>query len=232
MDNFLTRTARSLLHRAPLVPRSRVDKWSAKTLARLGDPKTVVDVGVGPGTPELYEAFPQALHVLVEPLNEFAEDLERISETYRTIIVDKAVGARPSTTDMHVPLKFPTHSSFYARTPLTSQVGTQETRKIYITTLNELMGEQDWPPPYGIKIDTEGFELEVVRGASEVLRSTNFLIAEVSIAERFEGSYRFAEFVSAMHDHHFGLHDIIRTVRRIDRNGGVQFMDCVFLPYR
>jgi hypothetical protein len=33
-------------------------------------PATVIDVGVGPGTPELYAAFPGVRLVLVEPLEE------------------------------------------------------------------------------------------------------------------------------------------------------------------
>src|SRR5262245_52875429 len=34
-------------------------------------PRTVIDVGVARGTDDLYEAFPDAKHLLIEPLGEF-----------------------------------------------------------------------------------------------------------------------------------------------------------------
>lgn len=44
-------------------------------------------------------------------------------------------------------------------------------------------------PPFGLKVDTGGADPDVVEGAHEFLRETEFVIAEVSIAERFEGGY-------------------------------------------
>src|SRR4051812_47949555 len=44
-------------------------------------PATVIDVGVGIGTFALYEAFPEATHVLVEPLSEFKDDIARIQKS-------------------------------------------------------------------------------------------------------------------------------------------------------
>ncbi len=42
------------------------------------EPKTVFDVGAGIGTFELYETFPEARHVLIDPLEENRPFLERI----------------------------------------------------------------------------------------------------------------------------------------------------------
>jgi hypothetical protein len=47
-----------------------------------------------------------------------------------------------------------------------------------------------------LKIDAEGSQLEVIRGATETLSQTSFIIAEVSVSPRFPGSYRFAEFLA------------------------------------
>ena len=49
-------------------------------VSRLGfRPQTVIDVGVADGTFELYRAFPNAKHLLIEPLEEFKPALERIT---------------------------------------------------------------------------------------------------------------------------------------------------------
>ena len=43
-------------------------------------PPRVIDVGAGAGTPALYEAFPDAHHVLIEPLVEFETALQALVE--------------------------------------------------------------------------------------------------------------------------------------------------------
>ncbi len=45
--------------------------WTAAFLARLGPAATIIDIGVWKGTPELYAAFPEAYHVLIEPMKEY-----------------------------------------------------------------------------------------------------------------------------------------------------------------
>ena len=46
-------------------------------------PGTVFDVGAAAGTPQLYEAFPEARHFLVEPLEEFRARLETVAAGLR-----------------------------------------------------------------------------------------------------------------------------------------------------
>src|SRR5947199_5134856 len=53
----------------------------------------VFDVGVGWGTPELYEAFPQARHILVEPLVEYEPAIQQILDRYDADWVRAAAGA-------------------------------------------------------------------------------------------------------------------------------------------
>ena len=46
-------------------------------------PRTVVDVGADRGTPQLYDAFPEAYHFLVEPLTEYESNLRKALEPYQ-----------------------------------------------------------------------------------------------------------------------------------------------------
>ena len=58
----------------------------------------------------------------------------------------------------------------------------------------------------GIKIDTEGYELNVIRGSTETLKSVEFVLAEVRHNhESFHGAYKLHEFVSEMHHNGFVL---------------------------
>ncbi len=71
-------------------------------------------------------------------------------------------------------------------------------------------------------------ELEVIRGAKQTLKETAFVIAETSVQERFDGSYRFFEFVSEMESLGFKIGNILTA--HPDRNGIVRFMDILYLP--
>ena len=57
--------------------------------------------------------------------------------------------------------------------------------------------------PLGIKIDTEGHELDVIAGAPETLARCDFAVLEISMQKRFEGGYRFSEAIAAMAAHGF-----------------------------
>jgi FkbM family methyltransferase len=171
-------------------------------------PRTIVDVGAGRGTPRLYEAFPEAYHFLIEPLSEYEPDLRKALEPYRGEYIFAAVGATNTRAFINVEPR-PMMSSFLARTARTSTGKQIEKREVAVKTLDMLMEEYGFEPPFGLKIDTEGFEDQVIRGATNFLRRTQFVIAEVSVAERFVDSYTFAEFTELMDENDFFLWDVL-----------------------
>ncbi|MCY3763204.1 MAG: FkbM family methyltransferase [Gemmatimonadetes bacterium] len=202
--------------------------FRAPYLARICRPATVFDVGVGRGTDELYRAFPEARVLLIEPLAEYRQALERISRKYDCRIIDKAVGSRCGQAEIAVDTGDPHKSSFGRRTGPGAPGGSLASRTVEMTTLDRILREHpDLEPPFLLKIDTEGHELEVVEGADELLRRTEVVIAEVSVAERFEEGYRFEEFVAAMGARGFRVFDFLR-VRYLKKAPGTRFADIVF----
>lgn len=203
-------------------------RWTPAHLAELVAARTVVDVGVAFGTRELYRAFPAARFLLVEPLRDYAEYLEKIAAQYRCDIVYKALGKREEVCEMHVDPRILTRSSLYARTELTNTGSPLELRKIEMTTLDSLLDVYgDLEGPILLKIDTEGHELAVVEGGSDFLRRVDVVVAEVSVAPRFEGAYGFSEFVAAMDRHGFEVCDFLR-LSYMRRSAGTQFADIAF----
>jgi hypothetical protein len=71
------------------------------------------------------------------------------------------------------------------------------------------MGERAWSGPFGLKVDAEGYEHVVVEGASQLLTQTEFVIAETSVSDRFEGGARVDEFIALMRDHGFAVADLL-----------------------
>lgn len=206
-------------------------EWTPGRLRALagGAPRTVVDVGVGAGTPALYAAFPDAYHVLVEPLAEREEVLRGVLEEVRGEYHLVALGGREEERLLHVEPRRAGRSSFARRTALTATGDPLEGRPVRVTTLDALLEERGFSPPFVLKVDTEGWELEVLAGAARFLGDTALVVAEVSVARRFEGGYRFADFVAAMDRAGFGLVDILEVVRDA-ASGDPRFVDAAFRP--
>lgn len=176
------------------------------TLSRTCQPQTVFDVGVGYGTYPLYEAFPNARFVLVEPLRNYENTIKKITEKYKCDVFYKAVSDTAGVREMTIDTRDMEKSSFDDRTPLTSTRNKLEKLEVEVTTLDTIFRECiDVKQPILLKIDTEGHELKALRGATSLLRVTDTVIAEVSIARRFEDSYKFEDLILFMKDNGFSL---------------------------
>lgn len=114
-------------------------------------------------------------------------------------------------------------STVLTRTPLTA--GRIETT--YEIELDVLDNVLDAYPHGGIglKIDTEGYEMEVMKGVTRHLSRIEFVLAEVSVKNRFENSYSFAEFVSFMDTKGLRFYNIANPSSPKAPN----YFDCVFL---
>ena len=73
-------------------------------------------------------------------------------------------------------------------------------------TLDSLLKDVSNLGKLGIKIDTEGYELEVILGAKETLKKSKFVIAEVRHNhESYEGCYKLHDFIEAMRKNDYQL---------------------------
>jgi len=203
--------------------------WDASYLKRLGpNLSTIFDIGVGAkGTPELYEAFSEAFFVLIDPLEEFEPTMKAILETYNGYYVKTALGSRKETLTMNINPDFTERSSLYTYADLDVNPQYMTQRKIPVTTLDILATEHNFQGPFGIKIDTEGHEYHIIEGAQQVLKNTEFVIAEVSVADnRYEQGYFFEDFIALMRQNGFRVCDILDIGRASSSH--VAFLDLVF----
>jgi FkbM family methyltransferase len=205
---------------------TRISGWRPENLAKPEfSPATVVDVGAGNGTPTLYEAFPTAHHALIEPLQEWEENLQKWVTHHGGEYLPIAVGDSKGTVTIHVDPDFPWISSILEARWMPPRPALD--RQIEMTTLDELLEERKWQAPLGLKIDTEGFEDRVIRGATKFLSKTQFVIVEVNVEKRFEDSYSFADFIGLMDSHDFALCDILDGSKP-SPTGTVAYVDALF----
>ena len=108
--------------------------------------------------------------------------------------------------------------------PLT---GTIASETIPVRRLDDLM-QPEWLGPYALKIDTQGFELEVLRGASAVLAQTAVLTVELSLAHLYSGGARVADVFALLEGQGFRAIAITEGFSDIVRNEMLQ-VDAIFV---
>lgn len=180
--------------------------FNSSYLTQICKPRTVIDVGVGYGTPALYEAFPDAYFILFEPLREYASSIKKLAGIYDCEVHFKAVADIEGELDIFIDTADFQHSSLSERSSLTHSGNSLSRRTIEVTTLDSVLRKTPhMKSPLLLKIDTEGYELAVLKGAESMLKVVDTVIAEVSISKRFEISYEFFEIVSFLNKNGFYL---------------------------
>ncbi len=206
--------------------------WRPELLSQLASPATVIDVGVGEGTPRLYEAFPNARYLLVEPLHEFLPCLEGILEKHEGTYYLGAAGEKEATATICVeqdPTQGKEKSSFHRRLGFSKAGNRLEEREVPVTPLDRLVEELGLQAPFVIKVDTEGHELSVLKGAKQTLLQTDLIIAETCVAKRFDESYSFTEYVNFMGNMGFTFYGIVGA-SVVPKTQQIVYLDSLFIP--
>jgi FkbM family methyltransferase len=138
---------------------------------------TVLDVGVQRATPELLAAFPDHMHLLFEPVAEYAADIERAYAATPHRLIGAAVADR----DGSIGLK--TRSIVTGEAITHSTISTEGDRQVPIVSLDGFLAANPHPGPYLLKIDIDGEELKVLAGARATLAQCSVVIIEVYLRE-------------------------------------------------
>ncbi|MFC6098045.1 FkbM family methyltransferase [Flavobacterium qiangtangense] len=155
-------------------------------LKKIGfEPKHIVDVGANRGTwtRKTMCFFPDAYYTLVEPQKELSNYFKDLLSKPTVIFYPVGAGSKSET------LKF----TFADRDDSSSFVYNQEDvikrgfvqKDIAIKPLNEILQENaEWPVPDIIKIDAEGLDIDVLKGASNYFGKTEIFMVEAAVFEK------------------------------------------------
>lgn len=208
-------------------------------LNRMGfKPATVLDVGVGTGTPWLYSGFPTARFELFEPVDDFVPNLRRICEQLNARYHVCALGAVAGEADIEVNPDVPTGSTLAGRVPGLSLIKNSQAeqksqrRRVKVRRLDEF---GPFPGPILLKLDVEGYESEVLKGAEITLAQTEVVISEVGVTQRHMNEMSFGRFMAFMETLGFSLVDF-PELTALGRDRPLAYVDAAFVktdgPFR
>ena len=175
-------------------------------IEKLPDIDTLIDVGVGQeGTPELYNRFPKAKLILIDPIQE-AENYAKEQLSHRDYTFFKyGLGEEEETKILYVEEEIG-RSTMLNVTSLNYESEPVKKIKVEVKTLDSILKKGINYGKIGLKIDTEGYELKIIKGAKKVLKDTHFVIAEVRHNhESFNKQYKLHEFIYEMNKNDFIL---------------------------
>ena len=175
-------------------------------IERLPDIDTLIDVGVGQeGTPELYNRFPKAKLILIDPIQE-AENYAKEELSQRDYKFFKyGLGEKEESKLLYVEEEIG-RSTMLNVTSLNYESEPVREIKVEVKTLDSILKKIMDHGKIGLKIDTEGYELKIIKGAKNTLKETHFVIAEVRHNhESFSNQYKLHQFIDEMHKNDFIL---------------------------
>jgi len=190
-------------------------------------PASIIDVGFATGTTGLHDVWDDVRRLIIEPVAEAEPTMIRFCQehpgaSYEVAAASDAPGQRAMAVRPAI-----SNSSFHVKL----KGDHCEARMIPLVTLDELVVKHDLPGPYLLKMDVEGHELHVLRGALETcLPRTEMVIAEVGtwLDARPKGRASMMDVFRFMEDHGFSFYDIIEPAYR-PLDGALYMFEAVFV---
>ncbi|GAA0621828.1 hypothetical protein GCM10009547_25740 [Sporichthya brevicatena] len=146
-------------------------------------PENILDIGanVGQSTRAFRRRFPRSNIYCVEPVRSTFEELYKNTRRLpRVWQLQAAVGAQPGVARMECPPEASDRARILATASgAGANVATEE---VEVTTVDLLCDRWQLSDVGLLKIDTEGFDLEVLRGATDVLRRQRVDLVEAEVA--------------------------------------------------
>ena len=185
-------TNRSLVHELPRFAPHR--RWLQNA-----EIHTIIDVGgyIGSFAYAMRSILPEVQIYSFEPLDENYQALvKNLSPFGNFQAFQTALGERSGTVDFFKN-DFTASSSVLEMADLHRRLFPRTRNQIRVTVplarLDDYLDQMSLHPPVLMKLDVQGYEANVLRGAMNVLQQVDYLVTEVSFVELYAGQPLFSE---------------------------------------
>ena len=177
----------------------------------------VIDVGVAYGTDFLLNNYLKSKFFLIEPNPLFFEFIQKkILNKYDSKLYKVAAGNEIGEKKFWFSEGF---SSFIQR----EDYKLKDQIEVKIDKLDNILKNEKLSGTTLLKIDTEGYELEVLKGAENILKITNFIVLEVRLEN--VKTYNPSEIITFLLNRNFYFYKILKVNYFRD---GISYLDVIF----
>ncbi len=149
------------------------------------EPEHIIDVGANHGTwtRKSLKYFPNAYYTLLEPQEWLKKSFQDLLENNDKINL-LPVGAGKESGSFKFTIVDRDDSCTFRYTDEEASLKGYEQLEIPIVTLNEVVKKENRPFPDLVKIDAEGLDIEVLKGASNLFGKTEVFMVEAGIGNK------------------------------------------------
>lgn len=167
---------------------------------KIESPLVLLDVGGHGGALESWKRFGDKARIFCfEARNDEAEALVQNNQDAQVEYVSCGLSNDHAGLDIHVALAagcssaYPPIEKMYRRYPALGIMRPIGKVHCATTTIDDFLEERGIGGVHGMKLDTQGFELRILEGAENALRSCQFILVEAEFNPLYEGQPLFAD---------------------------------------
>ncbi len=178
-------------------------------------PRGIIDVGAhrGDWTRAVATLFPEAEFIMIEPLAEMSDDLRRTASDVPNCTY-LARGAGPRAGEFFQTVSADLAGSSFLPKPKPDRIHAGQQRPTPVVTLDSVTSERPDFCPDLVKLDVQGFELEVLAGATSLFGRTELFILETSLFSAARRLPTSLQVMNSMADHGYEFYDVTGHLRR------------------
>lgn len=171
------------------------------------NPSVIYDIGANDGnwTRDARQVFPAARYEQFEANRQHSQPgrhMVLLGDAEKDVTFYKAVGPDAGAN---------TGASVYLEVSQHYTPGKYTTETLPMVPLDVYASRMNLPPPDMIKLDVQGAELDVLRGAESLLPTTKYVLMEVALHRWNKDAPMIEDVLSFMASHEFELIDIVDT---------------------
>lgn len=188
-------------------------------------PKQIIDIGAAKGNwaEMVATIWPQAQILGVEPNESMRDQLEATS---RALPNFKYTLAFAGETESEV--QYVDHGTSTSLTEKTEGLSADQLCTAKVRPLDDILAEQGFGEPDFMKLDVQGYELSVLRGAPDSLKRGQAVLIEVNFFKYQPETPLAIDVINFMHEHGYTWYEIMGALRR-PRDGALGQMDLMFV---
>ena len=203
---------------------------------RLFDIRTIIDVGANEGQFGLWARsfFPAAQIYSFEPVRSTFETLKIVtSRDANWHVFQMALSDTRRDQEIFHHIRHPSSSSLHLSTPKILELFPETEKKVLerikCSTLDYWMDTEGLSlcDDILLKLDVQGHETHVLRGAEGMLKMVKVIIVEIITRKLYHNQAKFEEIVEVLSQNNLHFHGVIE--HGFDKSGGVVSLDAVFV---